>query len=51
MQLNHLREAELRAKEELTEAHKTITNLESDLAAAKEVINATNEAIVIKVRN
>ena len=51
LQLHQLQEVELRANQELNEARKAISNLESDLAAAKEVINATNEAIVIKVRN
>ncbi|XP_072176323.1 uncharacterized protein [Diadema setosum] len=48
LQISQLKAAKQGAREELSEALKKVDELEADLAASREVINATNEAIVIK---
>lgn len=49
LQIAQLKEAEQAANQALQETTKQVAGLEADLTASKEVINATNEAMVIKV--
>ncbi|XP_030854021.1 coiled-coil domain-containing protein 18 [Strongylocentrotus purpuratus] len=48
LQIAQLKEAEQAANQALHETTKQVAGLEADLTASKEVINATNEAMVIK---
>ncbi|XP_038063957.1 coiled-coil domain-containing protein 18-like [Patiria miniata] len=48
LEINRLKEAETRSRQDVESLREKVTGLENELAARKEVIQAANEAIVIK---